>query len=198
MNNIKVYVEGNPEAVAKFFKEMGNEQPFASSTGLVRGTLPSVNWGEGVLKVNAETIEVETKNTSESSAPQTEKVKKKGASTKKAPEPVEHKTAEKVETPQVEDSAPDFSDLPKAKEEAPEPEKPGLSREEVKAVLKEYGVWVLQQGIDRKSARPYLVALLKKFGEGATGTPELEEKCFDAVFEAAKNRVPLTELEEYL
>lgn len=193
MSNIKVHVEGNPEAVAKFFKEMGNEQLFASSTGLVGGTLPSVNWEEGALKVNAETIEVEIKNTSESSAPQTEKVKKKGASTKKDPEP-----AEKVETPQVEDSAPDFSDLPKAKEGAPEPEKPGHSREEVKAVLGEYGTWVLQQGIDRKSARPYLVALLKKFGEGATGTPELEEKYFDAVFEAAKNRVPLTELEEYL
>lgn len=173
MNNIKVYVEGNPEAVAKFFKEMG----------CTEGIHPLIECVEGSTQTLPEIFEEKV----------AKEVKKKGASTKKDPEP-----AEKVETPQVEDSDPDFSDLPKAKEEAPEPEKPGHSREEVKAVLREYGVWVLQQGVDRKSARPYLVALLKKFGEGATGTPELEEKCFDAVFEAAKNRVPLTELEEYL
>ena len=88
------------------------------------------------------------------------------------------------------------TEVPKVAEE---PEKPSVTREMVQAALKEYGIWLDQgQKVPRGQIRSYLYALTKKFGNGVSGTPDLEEQYFETVMNAAVSRVPVSELEEFV
>ena len=185
MSNIKVNVEGAPEAVAKFFKEMG--QTHFVSVDVIEGE-ETFEESEAI-----EVCPVEAKE---------EKKPRKSRQKKTEEKPVEEETPD-----------PEFADLPDSegmpsedvqpevqsvKEDGvTEAEPVKLKIQDVKEALKEYGIWIVEQGHESSSAKEYLIALLRKFGNGAKSTAELSEEHYDAVFQAAVNRVPKEELEEY-
>lgn len=124
---------------------------------------------------------------------------RRGRPRKETPPPVADPDPEFAELP---DQTPleqtgDSGELESPEPSAPEPEKPKLTLPQVQAALKEYGIWATEQGHDAPSVKPYLIALLRKYGNGANGTAELKEADWQAVFDAAVSRVPLTELEEF-
>lgn len=215
---LRVNVEGSPEAVAKFFKEMGSARTtefhheFMAPPNLdaetsdlrighdpVENFLPEANNGAMNLDVFVEEAQKEKIAELVETDPKViEKV-----TGKKPGRPKKEKAVE----PEVVTPDPEFSDLPDVAEnattEAPEvveePEKPLVTREMVQAALKEYGIWLQQTGeVKQGQIRPYLYALTKKFGNGVSGTPGLEEQYFEAVMQAAVSRIPPIELEEYL
>ncbi len=216
---IKVNVEGSPEAVAKFFKEMGSARAtefhheFMAPPNLdaetsdlrighdpVENFLPEANNGAMNPDVFVEeTSEKKTERKPEGTDPKViEKI-----TGKKPGRPKKEKAVES----EVVAPDPEFSDLPDVAEnattEAPEiaedPEKPSVTREMVQAALKEYGIWLDQgQNVPRGQIRSYLYALTKKFGNGVSGTPDLEEQYFESVMNAAVSRVPPFELEEFV
>ena len=193
---IKVNVEGNPEEVAAFFKEMGKVPTF-------EGTFDLATAKFDVDKVKLESVEVEPSELTEAKK---EKIAELVETDPKVIEKVTGKKPgrpkkEKAVEPEVVTPDPEFSDLPDVAENATteEPEKPSVTREMVQAALKEYGIWLDQgQNVPRGQIRPYLYALTKKFGNGVSGTPDLEEQYFEAVMQAAVSRVPVSDLEEYL
>ena len=220
---IRVNVEGNPEEVASFFKEMGSTRATefhhefmappnidAETSDLRIGHdpvgkfLPEADKGTVSLDVHIEeSLEKKTERKSEGVEYKSLSNTVKPDSPKKPRRPKKEKAVE----PEVVTPDPEFSDLPDVVEnattEAPEvveePEKPSVTREMVQAALKEYGIWLDQgQNVPRGQIRPYLYALTKKFGNGVSGTPDLEEQYFEAVMQAAVSRVPVSELEEYL
>lgn len=220
---IRVNVEGNPEEVASFFKEMGSTRAtefhheFMAPPNLDAETsdlrighdpvgkfLPEADKGTVSLDVHIEeSLEKKTERKSEGVEYKSLSNTVKPDSPKKLGRPKKEKAVE----PEVVTPDPEFSDLPDVAEnattEAPEivqePEKPLVTREMVQAALKDYGLW-LDQGrtVPRGQIRPYLYALTKKFGNGVSGTPDLEEQYFEAVMQAAVSRIPVSELEEYL
>lgn len=205
---IKVNVEGGPEAVARFFKEMGKE-----SFEYPRiGQAPLDDLSNMECHYHGEKLESVEIEPSELTEAQKEKIAELVETDPKVIEKVTGKKPgrpkkEKAVEPEIVTPDPEFSDLPDVAEnattEAPEiaedPEKPSVTREMVQAALKEYGIWLDQgQNVPRGQIRPYLYALTKKFGNGVSGTPDLEEQYFETVMQAAVSRVPLSELEEYL
>ena len=82
-----------------------------------------------------------------------------------------------------------------AKNEQDIPERE-ISFPEVKEALKEYGLWVVEQGNESHSAKEYLVALLRKYGK-VEASKDLDAEGRNAVFNAAIGRVPMEELEEF-
>lgn len=188
---IKVNVEGNPEEVASFFKEMGKSSTF-------EGTFDLATAKFDVDKVKLESVKVEPSELTEA---QKEKITELVETSPKVIEKVTGKKPGRPKKEKVVAPDPEFSDLPDVAENATteEPEKPLVTREMVQAALKEYGIWLDQgQNVPRGQIRPYLYALTKKFGNGVSGTPDLEEQYFEAVMQAAVSRVPVSELEEYL
>ena len=191
MSEIRVNVEGAPEAVAKFFKEMG--QTHFVSVDILEG--------EEALE-EPEAVEVCPVEVKEEKKPR---------------KPRQKKTEEKVVEAEVlveeEYPDPEFADLPDSevtpsediqsevqivKEDGvTEAEPVKLKIQDVKEALKEYGIWIVEQGHESASAKEYLIALLRKFGNDAKSTAELSEEYYEAVFQAAVNRVPKEELEEY-
>ena len=248
---IRVNVEGSPEAVAKFFKEMGSARAIgalpalAAHYGLVGessdcvfahsgGKIPPFNNvhetknGAGIESTEQKTpiTNVTIVNTKESSSEESSYIEEKINEIAKTGKKPGRPKKEKAETPtswgcgplsldkqpkfaepEVVAPDPEFSDLPDVAEnattEAPkvveELEKPSVTREMVQAALKEYGIWLQQTGeVKQGQIRSYLYALTKKFGNGVSGTPDLEEQCFEAVMQSAVSRVPVSELKEYL
>ena len=202
---IKVNVEGNPEEVASFFKEMGKVSTFEGAFGLATADFD-------VDKVTVESVEIEPSGLTESQKEKTAELAETDPSViekvtgKKPGRPKKERTIK----PEVVTPDPEFSELPDVAntattvevepevKEAPK-EKPKSTRPMVQAALKEYGIWLDEsKQVGHGSIRPYLYALTKKYGNGAVGTPELEEQYFDAVIEAAAKRVSISELEEYL
>ena len=221
---IRVNVEGSPEAVARFFKEMGSERATefhhefmappnldAESSDLRIGHDPVEKFlPEAQKEKIAELVETDPKVIEKVTGKKPGRPKKEKAETSTSLEcgPLPLDKQPKFVEPEVVTPDPEFSDLPDVAEnattEAPEiaedPEKPSVTREMVQAALKDYGLW-LDQGrtIPRGQIKPYLLALLRKYGnKGVTGTPDLEEQYFEAVMQAAVSRVPVSELEEYL
>lgn len=199
---IRVNVEGNPEEVASFFKEMGKVSTF-------EGTFDLATANFDVDKVTLQSVEAEPSELTEA---QKEKIAELVETDPKGIEKITGKKPgrpkkEKAVEPEVVTPDPEFSDLPDVAEnataEAPEiaedPEKPSVTREMVQAALKEYGIWLDQgQNVPRGQIRSYLYALTKKFGNGVSGTPDLEEQYFEAVMNAAVSRIPPFELEEFV
>ena len=211
---IRVNVEGSPEAVAKFFKEMGRDSfeypkigqapldDFSNVEYEYRVEKPEpTEANKGTVNPDVFVEEAQKEKIAESAETDPKVIEK--VTGKKPGRPKK----EKVVEPEVVAPDPEFSDLPDVAEnattEAPEiaedPEKPSVTREMVQAALKEYGIWLDQgQKVPRGQIRSYLYALTKKFGNGVSGTPDLEEQYFEAVMQAAASRVPVSELEEYL
>lgn len=199
---IRVNVEGNPEEVASFFKEMGKVSTFEGAFGLATANFD-------VDKATVESVEIEPSELTEAQKEvaadlvETDPKVIEKVTGKKPGRPKKEKAVE----PEVVTPDPEFSDLPDVAENATtevlevaeEPEKSSVTREMVQAALKEYGIWLQQTGeVKQGQIRPYLYALTKKFGNGVSGTPDLEEQYFEAVVQAAVSRVPVSELEEYL
>lgn len=221
---VKVNVEGSPEAVAKFFREMGKEsleyprigqaplEDFSAIEykyvgGEINSPTNTIVPEEDLSKQKTSVTNVTIVNTKESSSEEVSHIEEKVHEAMKTGKKLGRPKKEKAVEPEVVTPDPEFSDLPDVAEnattEAPEiaedPEKPSVTREMVQAALKEYGIWLDQgQNVPRGQIRPYLYALTKKFGNGVSGTPDLEEQYFEAVMQAAVSRVPVSELEEYL
>ena len=206
--SIKVNVEGSPEAVAKFFKEMGKD----SFEYPKIGQAPLEDFSNMEHRYHGKKLgsaEVEISVLTEA---QKEKIAELVETDPKVIEKITGKKPgrpkkEKAVEPEVVAPDPEFSDLPDVAEIATsevlegveESEKAPVTREMVQAALKEYGIWLQQNGeIKQGQIRPYLYALTKKFGNGVSGTPDLEEQYFEAVMQAAVNRVPVSELEEFV
>lgn len=211
---IRVNVEGSPEAVARFFKEMGKESfeypkigqapldDFSNVEYEYRGekTEPT-EANKGTVNLDVFVEEAQKEKIAELAKTDPKVIEK--VTGKKPGRPKKEKFVE----PEVVAPDPEFSDLPDVAEnattEAPEvveePEKPSVTREMVQAALKQYGLWLDQgQNVPRGQIRSYLYALTKKFGNGVSGTPDLEEQYFEAVMHAAVSRIPPFELEEFV
>lgn len=220
MSEIKVHVEGAPSAVAEFFREMGKprssseefeEQLIREHSVLFDPDLVEIPCGENTTNVLIEPRDLasgamlqeadlnEHTETLKSKAQEYAEKPRRGRPRKEALAPVADPDPEFAELPDqtpVEQTG-DSGELESPEPSAPEPEKPKLTLPQVQAALKEYGIWATEQGHDAPSVKPYLIALLRKYGGGANGTAELKEEYWQAVFDAAVSRVPLTELEEF-
>lgn len=193
MSEIKVHVEGAPSAVAEFFREMGRGGKYLGGFIQEDSEIPEIISCETVLQeadLNEHVENLKHVTTEVAEKP------RRGRPRKEASAPVADPDPEFAELPdQTLAEAPEPSDSEPTP--APEPEKPKLTLPQVQAALKEYGTWATEQGHDAPSVKPYLIALLRKYGNGANGTAELKEDYWQAVFDAAVSRVPLTELEEF-
>lgn len=196
MSEIKVHVEGAPSAVAEFFREMGREGRYFGGFVAENGEIPEIISCETVLQeadLNEHVENLKQVTTEVAEKP------RRGRPRKEASAPVADPDPEFAELPDqtpVEQTG-DSGELDSPEPPVSEPEKPKLTLPQVQAALKEYGIWATEQGHDAPSVKPYLIALLRKYGNGANGTAELKEDYWQAVFDAAVSRVPLTELEEF-
>lgn len=188
MSNIKVHVEGAPDAVAAFFKEMGQIKLNLSRPSLGEGY--SLHPLSAAAREKLESAEIEH---GELTQEQKEKIAELVETDPSVIEKVTGKKPgcpkkEKAVEPEVVNPDPEFSELPDVAntattvevepevEEAPK-EKPKSTRSMVQAALKEYGIWLDEsKQVEHGGIRPYLYALTKKYGNGAVGTPELEEQ----------------------
>ena len=191
MSEIRVNVEGAPEAVAKFFKEMGQTQ-------LSRENLCN-EVSEEVINAYCDHV------VNEAAEPRVEKKTRKPRQkkedkvevTEEAPDPefegvpgeevIEAQVTEReIIEEKVEETAKNEQDIPERE----------ISLPEVKEALKEYGLWVVEMGHESHSAKEYLVALLRKYGK-VEASKDLDAEGRNAVFNAAVDRVPMEELEEF-
>jgi hypothetical protein len=191
MSEIRVNVEGAPEAVAKFFKEMGQTQ--ISRENLCNEVSEEV--------INAYCDHV----VNEAAEPRVEKKTRKPRQkkedkvevTEEAPDPeFEGVPGEEVIEAQVTEREiieEKVEETVKNEQDIPERE---ISLPEVKEALKEYGLWVVEQGNESHSAKEYLVALLRKYGK-VEASKDLDAEGRNAVFHAAVARVRMEELEEF-
>lgn len=191
MSEIRVNVEGAPEAVAKFFKEMGQTQ--ISRENLCNEVSEEVINAYCDHVVNEAAEPKEEKKTRKPRQKKEDKVEV----TEEAPDPefegvpgeevIEAQVTEReIIEEKVEETAKNEQDIPERE----------ISLPEVKEALKEYGLWVVEQGNESHSAKEYLVALLRKYGK-VEASKDLDAEGRNAVFHAAVDRVPMEELEEF-
>ena len=191
MSEIRVNVEGAPEAVAKFFKEMGQTQ--ISRENLCNEV------SEEVINAYCDHVVNETAEPKEEKKTRKPRQKKedKVEVTEETPDPefegvpgeevIEAQVTEReIIEEKVEETAKNEQDIPERE----------ISLPEVKEALKEYGLWVVEQGNESHSAKEYLVALLRKYGK-VEASKDLDAEGRNAVFHAAVDRVPMEELEEF-
>lgn len=191
MSEIRVNVEGAPEAVAKFFKEMGQTQ--ISRENLCNEVSEEVINAYCDHVVNEAAEPKEEKKTRKPRQKKEDKVEV----TEESPDPefegvpgedvIEVQVTEReIIEEKVEETAKNEQDIPERE----------ISLPEVKEALKEYGLWVVEQGNESHSAKEYLVALLRKYGK-VEASKDLDAEGRNAVFNAAVGRVPMEELEEF-
>ena len=200
MSDIRVNVEGAPEAVAKFFKEMGQTQFIGGDkTTFVETNLSTTNDENGVQISGIAQVGGEILPTTEEKKTRKPRQKKeeKVEVTEESPDPEfegvpgeEVIEAQVTEREIIEEKA---EETVKNEQDIPERE---ISLPEVKEALKEYGLWVVEQGNESHSAKEYLVALLRKYGK-VEASKDLDAEGRNAVFHAAVDRVPMEELEEF-
>ena len=191
MSEIRVNVEGAPEAVAKFFKEMGQTQ--ISRENLCNEV------SEEVINAYCDHVVNEAAELKEEKKTRKPRQKKedKVEVTEESPDPefegvpgeevIEAQVTEReIIEEKVEETAKNEQDIPERE----------ISLPEVKEALKEYGLWVVEQGNESHSAKEYLVALLRKYGK-VEASKDLDAEGRNAVFNAAVDRVPMEELEEF-
>lgn len=191
MSEIRVNVEGAPEAVAKFFKEMGQTQ--ISRENLCNEVSEEVINAYCDHVVNEAAEPKEEKKTRKPRQKKEDKVEV----TEEAPDPeFEGVPGEEVIEAQVTEREiieEKVEETVKNEQDIPERE---ISLPEVKEALKEYGLWVVEQGNESHSAKEYLVALLRKYGN-VEASKDLDAEGRNAVFNAAVDRVPMEELEGF-
>ena len=191
MSEIRVNVEGAPEAVAKFFKEMGQTQ--ISRENLCNEVSEEVINAYCDHVVNEAAEPKEEKKTRKPRQKKEDKVEV----TEEAPDPefegvpgedvIEAQVTEReIIEEKVEETAKNEQDIPERE----------ISLPEVKEALKEYGLWVVEQGNESHSAKEYLVAMLRKYGK-VEASKDLDAEGRNAVFNAAVDRVPMEELEGF-
>ena len=200
MSEIRVNVEGAPEAVAKFFKEMGQTQFIGGGkTTFVETNLSTTNDENGVQIAGMAQAGGEILPTTGEKKTRKPRQKKeeKVEVTEETPDPEfegvpgeEVIEAQVTEREIIEEKA---EEAVKNEQDIPERE---ISLPEVKEALKEYGLWVVEQGNESHSAKEYLVALLRKYGK-VEASKDLDAEGRNAVFHAAVDRVPMEELEEF-
>ena len=191
MSEIRVNVEGAPEAVAKFFKEMGQTQ--ISRENLCNEV------SEEVINAYCDHVVNETAEPKEEKKTRKPRQKKedKVEVTEEAPDPefegvpgeevIEAQVTEReIIEEKVEETAKNEQDIPERE----------ISLPEVKEALKEYGLWVVEQGNESHSAKEYLVALLRKYGK-VEASKDHDAEGRNAVFNAAVDRVPMEEFEGF-
>ena len=200
MSEIRVNVEGAPEAVARFFKEMGQTQRIGGDkTTFVETNLSTTNDENGVQISGIAQVGGEILPTTEEKKTRKPRQKKedKVEVTEESPDPefegvpgeevIEAQVTEReIIEEKVEETAKNEQDIPERE----------ISLPEVKEALKEYGLWVVEQGNESHSAKEYLVALLRKYGK-VEASKDLDAEGRNAVFHAAVDRVPMEELEEF-
>ena len=191
MSEIRVNVEGAPEAVAKFFKEMGQTQ--ISRENLCNEV------SEEVINAYCDHVvneAAEPKEEKKTRKPRQEKEDKVEV-IEESPDPeFEGVPGEEVIEAQVTEREiieEKVEETVKNEQDIPERE---ISLPEVKEALKEYGLWIVEQGNESHSAKEYLVALLRKYGK-VEASKDLDAEGRNAVFHAAVDRVPMEELEEF-
>ena len=191
MSEIRVNVEGAPEAVAKFFKEMGQTQ--ISRENLCNEVSEEVINAYCDHVVNEAAEPKEEKKTRKPRQKKEDKVEV----TEESPDPefegVPGEDVIEVQVTEREIIEEKVEETVKNEQDIPERE---ISLPEVKEALKEYGLWVVEQGNESHSAKEYLVALLRKYGK-VEASKDLDAKGRNAVFHAAVGRVPMEELEEF-
>ena len=191
MSEIRVNVEGAPEAVAKFFKEMGQTQ--ISRENLCNEVSEEVINAYCDHVVNEAAEPKEEKKTRKPRQKKEDKVEV----IEESPDPeFEGVPGEEVIEAQVTEREiieEKVEETVKNEQDIPERE---ISLPEVKEALKEYGLWVVEQGNESHSAKEYLVALLRKYGK-VEASKDLDAEGRNAVFHAAVDRVPMEELEEF-
>ena len=191
MSEIRVNVEGAPEAVAKFFKEMGQTQ--ISRENLCNEVSEEVVNAYCDHVVNEAAEPKEEKKTRKPRQKKEDKVEV----TEESPDPeFEGVPGEEVIEAQVTEREiieEKVEETVKNEQDIPERE---ISLPEVKEALKEYGLWVVEQGNESHSAKEYLVALLRKYGK-VEASKDLDAEGRNAVFNAAVDRVPMEALEEW-
>ena len=191
MSEIRVNVEGAPEAVAKFFKEMGQTQ-FSRENLCNEVSEEVINaYCDHVVDEAAEPrVEKKTRKPRQ-------KKEDKVEVTEESPDPeFEGVPGEEVIEAQVTEREiieEKVEETVKNEQDIPERE---ISLPEVKEALKEYGLWVVEQGNESHSAKEYLVALLRKYGK-VEASKDLDAEGRNAVFNAAVDRVPMEELEGF-
>lgn len=191
MSEIRVNVEGAPEAVAKFFKEMGQTQ--ISRENLCNEV------SEEVINAYCDHVVNEAAEPKEEKKTRKPRQKKenKVEVTEESPDPeFEGVPGEEVIEAQVTEREiieEKVEETVKNEQDIPERE---ISLPEVKEALKEYGLWVVEQGNESHSAKEYLVALLRKYGK-VEASKDLDAEGRNAVFNAAVDRVPMEALEEW-
>ena len=191
MSEIRVNVEGAPEAVAKFFKEMGQTQ--ISRENLCNEVSEEVINAYCDHVVNEAAEPKEEKKTRKPRQKKEDKVEV----TEESPDPefegVPGEDVIEVQVTEREIIEEKVEETVKNEQDIPERE---ISLPEVKEALKEYGLWVVEQGNESHSAKEYLVALLRKYGK-VEASKDLDAEGRNAVFNAAVGRVPMEELEEF-
>ena len=191
MDSIRVNVEGAPEAVAKFFKEMGRTQFIGNHVAEDTAPLSRIEGMKTAVNVDAEDVcnKITEKVSQDSDS------KNDGTKEEKKKRKPRQKKEDKVE---VTEEAPDseFEGVPGEEVIEAQVTEREISLPEVKEALKEYGLWIVEQGHESASAKDYLIALLRKYGE-AGSTKELKEENYKKVFDAAVGREPMEALEEW-
>lgn len=191
MDSIRVNVEGSPEAVAKFFKDMGQTQFIGNHVAEDTASLSRIEGMKTTVNVDAEAVcnKITEKVSQDSDS------KNEGPKEEKKTRKPRQKKEDKVE---VTEEAPDseFEGVPGEEVIEAQVTEREISLPEVKEALKEYGLWIVEQGHESASAKDYLIALLRKYGE-AGSTKELKEEKYKKVFDAAVAREPMDALEEW-
>ena len=211
MSEIRVNVEGAPEAVAKFFKEMGQTQFIENHVVEDRTPLNRIGDMKIAVNVDAESVynkitekvsqDIDSKNDEPKEEKKTRKPRQKKEDkvevTEEAPDPeFEGVPGEEVIEAQVTEREiieEKVEETVKNEQDIPERE---ISLPEVKEALKEYGLWVVEHGNESHSAKEYLVALLRKYGK-VEASKDLDSEGRKGVFNAEVDRVPMEELEEF-
>ena len=147
MSNIRVNVEGAPEAVAKFFKEMGRTQFIENHVAEDTASLSRIEGMKTTVNVDAEAV----CNKITEKVSQDSESKNEGPKEEKKTRKPRQKKEDKVEvTAEAPDS--EFEGVP-SEEPKGEDKAPAVTLPMVKEALKEYGIWIVEQGHESSSAK---------------------------------------------
>ena len=222
MGKIKVHcIEGEPFDVAQFYNNLYKEVKLSTPAALAPVGTAEIQ-ADGVydsshvevpaleyVSPHTESVEPsdEAKQEAHHEKPKTKRSSRKPKEETREPEAKEPEVLTEPEKDPASLPDSEFSglceDITIQNEATPPPVEEQKAKEEitlpmVQGALKEYGIWAVEQGADPKAAKAYLIAILRKYGRGATGTKLLYEVDYKPVFDAAVARVPMADLDEFV
>ena len=203
MSNVKVYVEGEPQAVAEFFKMLYSfhdespaieEIPITEETAVPEEALAEKPHRGRRRKKVAEEAPAITENV----APEVVKEDLTTESTIKQNLIVEEQDSEPITTvASVDEEFVDVSVEGTVVEEVEEHEEKPVTLPMVVEALKEYARYLQMRGGYENRARSFLEAIMLK-NAGVKATKDIPEDKLEAVFRDCVDRVNPETLEEYL